>query len=77
MVWDPYFIMSCGCCVWILPRVLENFFFLYMDPLTRGGRPRSELRVPPVAPPAPRWPLAGEDLAVFMLVGLFSGTSKI
>ena len=26
-------------------------FFLYMDPLTHGGGPGSELRVPPVAPP--------------------------
>ena len=26
-------------------------FFLYMDPLTHGGGPRSELRVPLVAPP--------------------------
>ena len=40
-------------------------FFLYMDPLTHGGGPGSELRVPPVAPPL--WALASEDLAVFML----------
>ena len=26
-------------------------FFLYMDPLTHGGDPGSELQVPPVAPP--------------------------
>ena len=26
-------------------------FFLYMDPLTHGGGPGSELQVPPVAPP--------------------------
>ena len=26
-------------------------FFLYMDPLTHGGGPRSQLQVPPVAPP--------------------------
>ena len=26
-------------------------FFLYMDPLTRGGGPGSELQVPPVTPP--------------------------
>ena len=26
-------------------------FFLYMDPLTHGWVPGSELRVPPVAPP--------------------------
>ena len=26
-------------------------FFLYMDPLTHGGGPGSELQVPPAAPP--------------------------
>ena len=40
-------------------------FFLYMDPLTHGGGPGSELQVPPVAPPL--WALASEDLAVFTL----------
>ena len=40
-------------------------FFLYMDPLTHGGGPGSELRVPLVAPPL--WALASEDLAVFTL----------
>ena len=40
-------------------------FFLYMDPLTPGGGPGSELRVPPVAPSL--WALAREDLAVFTL----------
>ena len=39
-------------------------FFLYMQPLTHGGGPGSELRVPPVAP---LWALASEDLAVFTL----------
>ena len=34
------------------PRSRETFF-LYMDPLTHGGGPRSELQVPPVAPPPP------------------------
>ena len=31
-------------------------FFLYMDPLTHGGGPGSQLQVPPVTPPymAPR-----------------------
>ena len=31
-------------------------FFLYMDPLTHGGGPGSQLQVPPVSPPyvAPR-----------------------
>ena len=28
-------------------------FFLYMDPLTHGGGPGSELQIPPVAPPPP------------------------
>ena len=28
-------------------------FFLYMDPLTHGGGPRSQLQVPPVPPPPP------------------------
>ena len=42
-------------------------FFLYIDPLTHGGGPGSELRVPPVAPPPPQWALAREDLAVFTL----------
>ena len=41
-------------------------FFLHMDPLTYGGGPGSELRVPPVGPPL--WaPMGGEDLAVFAL----------
>ena len=40
-------------------------FFLYMDPLTHGGGPGSELQVPPVAPPL--WALASEDSAVFTL----------
>ena len=40
-------------------------FFLYMDPLTHGGGPGSELPVPAVAPPL--WALASEDLAVFTL----------
>ena len=39
-------------------------FFLYMDPLTHGGGPGSELRVPLVAP---LWALASEDLVVFTL----------
>ena len=30
-----------------------RIFFLYMDPLTHGGGPRSQLQVPPVAPPPP------------------------
>ena len=38
-------------------------FFLYMDPLTHGGGPGSELQVPPLAPPP--LALASEDLAVF------------
>ena len=50
-------------------------FFLYMDPLTHGGGLGSQLQVPPVAPPPPPiWPLASEDLAVFTLDRLFSGT---
>ena len=48
-------------------------FFLYMDPLTHSGGPVSQLPLPSVAP-APIWPLASEDLAVFTLGGLFSGT---
>ena len=32
-------------------------FFLYMDPLTHGGDPGSELRVAAVAPPPPPGPL--------------------
>ena len=37
--------------------------------------PGSQLRVPPLAPPPPPiWPLASEDLAVFALDRLFSGT---
>ena len=49
-------------------------FFLYMDPLTHGGGLGPQLQVPPVAPPPPIWPLASEDLAVFTLGRLFSGT---
>ena len=45
-------------------------FFLYMDPLTHGGGPRSPLRVPP----PPIWPLANEDLAAFTVGRLFSDT---
>ena len=33
------------------PRSRATFFFLYMDPLTHGGGPGSELQVPP--PPHP------------------------
>ena len=40
-------------------------FFLYMDPLTHGGGPGSEIQVPPVA--TPLWALTIEDLAVFTL----------
>ena len=40
-------------------------FFLYMDPLTHGRGPGSQLQVPPVAPHL--WALASEDLAVFTL----------
>ena len=40
----------CGCCVWNWTRVRATFS-LYMDPLTHGGGPGSELRVPLVAPP--------------------------
>ena len=47
-------------------------FFLYMDPLTHGGGPGSQLQVPPVAPPPPIWPLGSEDLAAFTLDRLFS-----
>ena len=32
------------------PRAWATFF-LYMDPLTHGGGPGSELQVPPAAPP--------------------------
>ena len=38
-------------------------FFLYMDPLTHGGGPGSEIPGTPGRPPL--WALAGEDLAVF------------
>ena len=31
-----------------------EFFFVYMDPLTSGRGPGSELQVPPVAPPPPQ-----------------------
>ena len=41
-----------ACCVGIWTQVPGNFF-LYMDPLTHGGGPGSELQVPPVAPPPP------------------------
>ena len=46
------FLAYCGRCVWIGARD-PGIFSLYMDPLTNGGGPGSELRVPPVAPPPP------------------------
>ena len=40
------------CVLWLLCVELDPAtFFLYMDPLTHGGGPGSELRVPLVAPP--------------------------
>ena len=47
------------CVFWVLCVDLDPgaTFFLYMDPLTHGGGPGSELRVPPVAPPPPYGPL--------------------
>ena len=67
------FFAYCGRCVCIWTWVLKNFF-LENDPLTHGGGPGSQLRVPPVRPPhmAP----CGEDLAVFTVDRLFSGKHR-
>ena len=52
----------------------SRFFVLYMDLLTHGRGPRSQLRVPLVPPPI--WPLASEDLSALTLGRLVSGTCK-
>ena len=47
----------------------------YMDPLTHGGGPGSQLPVPLVAPPPPPYgSLLVRTLAVFTLARMFSGT---
>ena len=61
-----------GRCVY-LDLGPGELFFLYMDLLTHGGGSR----VPTpgtLSPPPTIWPLASEDLAVFTLGRLFSGT---
>ena len=50
-------------------------FFLYMDPLTHGGGPGSELQVPPVAPPY--GPLLVRTWLFSRWIRLFSDTCKI
>ena len=50
-------------------------FFLYMDPLTHGGGPGSELQVPPVAPPY--GPLLVRTWPFSRWIRLFSDTCKI
>ena len=47
-------IVAVCVCVWT--KVLK-IFFLYMDPLTHGGDPGSQLSVPRVPPPSPYGPL--------------------
>ena len=50
-------------------------FFLYMDPLTHGRGPGSELRVPPAAPPY--GPLLVRTWPFSRWIKLFSDTRKI
>ena len=54
------FLVYCGRCVWIFCTQVLRDFFLYMNPLTNGGRPGSELQVTPAELP-PIWALTGED----------------
>ena len=66
-----YFVAFCGCCVWIWTWVLINIFHVYGPP-----NPWRVCQVQILGTPGQPllWALASEDLAVFALDRLFSGT---
>ena len=73
-VWGQNFFAYCGRRVY-LDLGPDDLFSCTWILSPMAGVP-SQLRVAPVPPPPPLWPLASEDLAVFTPGGLFSGTQK-
>ena len=67
--WDQNFFVDCSC-VWIWTWSCTTCF-LCIGPLTHGG-PR--VLTPDIPPPPRPLALASEDLAIFTLDRLFSGT---